>query len=43
MERTRAEVGHGRYSLFSGDLGVALFASACVDGEARFPVLDGWG
>jgi len=43
VERTRAEVGHGRYSLFSGDLGVALFASACVDGEARFPVLDGWG
>jgi hypothetical protein len=42
VERTRAEVGHGRYSLFTGDLGVALFASACVEGEARFPVLDGW-
>jgi lantibiotic modifying enzyme len=43
VERTRAEVGHGRYSLFSGDLGVALFASACLEGKARFPVLDGWG
>jgi lantibiotic modifying enzyme len=42
VERTRADVGHGRYSLFSGDLGVALFASACLEGEARFPVLDGW-
>jgi hypothetical protein len=43
VERTRAEVGHGRYSLFTGDLGVALFASACVDGEPFFPVLDDWG
>ena len=43
VERRRADVGHGRYSLFSGDLGVALFASACLEGEARFPVLDGWG
>jgi lantibiotic modifying enzyme len=43
VERTRDEVGHGRYSLFTGDPGVALFASACVDGEASFPVLDGWG
>jgi len=42
VERTRAENGHGRYSLFTGDLGVALFASACVDGEPAFPVLDGW-
>jgi hypothetical protein len=41
-ERTRAEVGHGRYSLFTGDLGVALFASACLDADARFPVLDAW-
>jgi Lanthionine synthetase C-like protein len=42
VERTRAEVGHGRYSLFSGDLGVALFAAACLEGDARFPVLDAW-
>jgi hypothetical protein len=43
VERARTEVGHGRYSLFTGELGVALFASACVDGEPCFPVLDGWG
>jgi lantibiotic modifying enzyme len=42
VERTRVEVGHGRYSLFSGDLGVALFASSCLDADARFPVLDAW-
>jgi len=35
-------VGHGRYSLFTGDLGVALFASSCLDVDARFPVLDAW-
>jgi hypothetical protein len=42
VERGRAEAGRGRYSLFTGDLGVALFASSCLDAEARFPVLDGW-
>jgi Lanthionine synthetase C-like protein len=42
VERARTEVGHGRYSLFTGDLGVALFASACLDADARFPVLDAW-
>lgn len=42
IERTRAEVGHGRYSLLTGDLGVALFAAACLDANPRFPVLEGW-
>jgi lantibiotic modifying enzyme len=42
IERTRAEVGHGRYSLLTGDLGVALFAAAYLDVNTRFPVLDGW-
>ncbi len=42
VERTRAETGHGRYSLFTGDLGVALFAAACLDADARFPVLEAW-
>ena len=41
-ERTRAESGTGRYSLFTGDVGAALFASDCLDAMARFPVLDGW-
>jgi hypothetical protein len=32
-----------RYSLFTGGLGVALFASDCLDARAVFPVLDEWG
>ncbi|HEY7018313.1 MAG TPA: LanC-like protein [Gaiellaceae bacterium] len=32
----------GRYSLFTGDLGAALFAASCLEADARFPVLDGW-
>jgi lantibiotic modifying enzyme len=39
-ERARTELGHGRYSLFTGDVGVALFAAACLDADPRFPVLD---
>ena len=42
VERSRAEQGHGRYSLFTGDVGAALFAAACLDADARYPVLEGW-
>ena len=31
----------GRYSLFTGGVGTALFAAACLDGDARYPVLEG--
>jgi hypothetical protein len=41
-ERLRTEAGRGRYSLMTGDVGVALFAAACLDADARYPVLDGW-
>jgi hypothetical protein len=37
VERERAVVGRGRYSLFIGDLGVALFLRHLLDGEDRFP------
>jgi lantibiotic modifying enzyme len=30
-----------RYSLFTGDLGVALFAADCIDARARYPIFDG--
>jgi Lanthionine synthetase C-like protein len=39
----QVERDRGRYSLMTGDLGVALFAAACVDADPRFPVLEGWG
>ena len=29
-----------RYSLFTGDIGAALFAQACLEEDARFPILD---
>ena len=29
-----------RYSLFTGDIGAALFAQACLDVDARFPIMD---
>jgi hypothetical protein len=42
VARTRAGTGRGRYSLFTGDPGVALFVASCLDADARFPVLDAW-
>ena len=39
-DRLAAESGSRRYSLFTGDIGVALFAGACLEGTAAFPVLD---
>jgi lantibiotic modifying enzyme len=38
----QSEQAGSRYSLFTGDLGVALFASSCLNADARFPILDGW-
>jgi hypothetical protein len=29
-----------RYSLFTGDVGAALFAADCIDAKARYPVMD---
>lgn len=34
--------GHGRYSLWTGDLGVALYAAACLEGRTDYPVVDSW-
>jgi hypothetical protein len=39
-ERIAAANGRRRYSLFTGDVGTALFAAACLEADARFPVLD---
>ena len=40
VERLRAANGRGRYSLWTGDVGTALFAAACLDLDARYPILD---
>jgi lantibiotic modifying enzyme len=39
-ERLAAANGRRRYSLFTGDVGTALFVAGCLDADARFPVLD---
>lgn len=38
--RQRAARGRGRYSLFTGDLGVALYLADCLDARAAFPIVD---
>jgi len=41
VERLRAANGTGRYSLWTGDVGTAIFAAACLDADARYPIFDG--
>src|SRR5205085_5737528 len=40
VERARAEYGRGRYTLFTGDLGTALYLQSCLDADSAFPTLD---
>jgi hypothetical protein len=40
VERMRAEHGQARHSLWTGDIGVAVFLAACVAGDADLPTLD---
>ena len=42
VRRERDETGRGRFALFMGDIGVALFARSCLTGDARFPTMDVW-
>jgi lantibiotic modifying enzyme len=39
-ERLAAANGRRRYSLFTGDVGTALFAAACLDEDPRYPIVD---
>jgi hypothetical protein len=38
VERSRATHGRGRYTLWTGDLGTALFLADCVDGRGDVPL-----
>ncbi len=40
VERWRAQRGRGRYSLWTGDLGAALYAADCLAGRAQIPIVD---
>ena len=35
--------GQGRYSLWTGDVGVALYAADCLESRSAYPALDSWG
>ena len=38
MERSRTEDGRGRYSLWTGDPGTALYLADCIDGGGALPL-----
>lgn len=41
VRRRQNQRGRGRYSLYTGDIGVAMLLSSCIAGAHRFPFLDG--
>jgi hypothetical protein len=40
VERARKAYGGGRHTLWTGDLGTALYLRSCLDADAAFPTLD---
>jgi hypothetical protein len=40
VQRERTEAGRGRCTLWTGDIGVALYLGACLDGRSDFPTVD---
>ena len=42
VRRSRDQRGRGRYSLWTGDLGVALYAADCLEARSAYPVLETW-
>jgi len=36
----RAAFGRGRYSLWTGDAGLAVYLWQCIIGEPQFPIVD---
>ena len=38
VEHSRSEYGRGRQTLWTGDLGTALYLADCVDGEGQLPL-----
>ena len=40
--RLRAARGHGRYSLWTGDSGVAVYAADCLEARTGYPILETW-
>ena len=42
VAQERAAHGGGRFSLWTGDLGAALFAWQCIAGDPELPTIDAW-
>jgi lantibiotic modifying enzyme len=40
VERARADHGRGRYTLWTGDVGVALYLASCIAADPAMPILD---
>jgi hypothetical protein len=40
VTRLRRQRGRGRYSLWTGDLGVALYAADCIEARSAYPIFD---
>lgn len=40
VSRQREDVGQGRYTLLTGDVGVALYLRACIEVDPAFPMID---
>lgn len=40
VKHDRERYGRGRYTLWTGDIGAALYLRACTDADSAFPVLD---
>jgi hypothetical protein len=42
VDRAREEYGQGRFSLWTGDIGVALYLRSCLEIDADVPTIDAW-
>ena len=40
VDRGRSAYGRGRYTLYTGDVGTALYLQSCLDAVAAFPTID---
>jgi hypothetical protein len=40
VEGMRSSHGRGRYTLWTGDLGTALYLQSCIAADAAMPTLD---
>ena len=40
VARDKQHYGRGRYTLWTGDIGAALYLKACLDADSSFPIMD---